>query len=83
MNKVARKVERLRTEHAAPRFTVVGDPRVPLGAALLVNADQTTVRRADLLAALNLPANARLQFGGREWLQDFDDEACLIVTVPR
>lgn len=40
-------------------------------------------RREAVLAALRLPANARIQFGGREWLQDFDDEACLIVTVPR
>ena len=51
--------------------------------ALLPNHVQTTVRHAELISLLRLPANARLQFGGREWLQDFDDDSCLIVTVPR
>lgn len=30
-----------------------------------------------------LPLTARLQFGGREWLQDFDEHGRLIVTVTR
>ena len=68
----------------ALRPSPLGRQRAPyLAHAMPIQPQPRAVRRAELISLLRLPANARLQFGGREWLQDFDDEACLIVTVPR
>lgn len=44
---------------------------------------QTSFDRNALLDSFGLPRTARLQFGGREWLQDFDEHGRLIVTVTR
>lgn len=64
--------------------TPVGRQVTPIfPSAMPVQPEQRAFRRDELLAALNLPVNARLQFGGREWLQDFDESARLIVTVPK
>lgn len=44
--------------------------------------EKRKIDRAEVCAALGIYPAARIEFGGREWCQDFDEISFLIVTTP-
>lgn len=64
-------------------FTIDRPPSTVFTIVHTDGTEQTSFDRNALLDHLGLPRTARLQFGGREWLQDFDEHAKLIATVDR